>query len=55
MCATLVSTRERIFLYRILLAGADFYKEIRPLDGEEIIIKHEPDSFLDTNLKGKID
>lgn len=36
-------------------AGADFYKNSCPLDGEEIIIKHRPDSFLGTNLKEKLE
>lgn len=35
--------------------GAEFYKETCPVDGEEIIIKHRPDSFLGTNLKEKLD
>lgn len=35
-------------------AGADFYKVNCPLEGEEIIVKHKPDSFLDTNLKEKL-
>lgn len=35
--------------------GADFYKETSPLDGEEIIIKHRPDSFLGTSLKEKLE
>ena len=30
--------------------GSDFYKEVYPLMDEEIIIKHKPDSFHDTNL-----
>ncbi|NCB50885.1 MAG: cysteine hydrolase [Clostridia bacterium] len=36
-------------------AGADFYGETRPLNGEEIIIKHKPDSFLGTSLKEKLE
>jgi nicotinamidase-related amidase len=36
-------------------AGVDFYKACLPLDGEEIIIKHRPDSFFDTDLKEKLD
>ena len=35
--------------------GADFYNECRPLDQEEIIIKHKPDSFLNTRLKEKLE
>lgn len=35
--------------------GSEFYKEVRPLAGEEIITKHEPDSFLGTSLKEKLD
>lgn len=35
--------------------GADFYNACSPLEGEEIIIKHKPDSFLDTNLKEKLE
>ncbi len=35
-------------------AGVDFYKDCTPLDGEEIITKHSPDSFLGTNLKDKL-
>ncbi len=35
--------------------GADFYKETSPLDGEEIITKHRPDSFLGTRLKEKLE
>lgn len=31
--------------------GAEFYHETCPIDGEVIIIKHKPDSFLGTNLK----
>lgn len=34
--------------------GADFYEGTSPLDGEEIIIKHKPNSFLDTSLKEKL-
>lgn len=30
--------------------GSDFYKEVYPLEGEDIIIKHKPDSFFNTNL-----
>ena len=36
-------------------AGADFYKDCCPLEGEEIIIKHRPDSFLGTSLKEKLE
>ncbi|MDP4153368.1 MAG: cysteine hydrolase family protein [Bacillota bacterium] len=36
-------------------AGADFYRKCIPFDGEEIIIKHRPDSFLGTNLKEKLE
>lgn len=36
-------------------AGAEFYKETSPLDGEEIIIKHRPDSFFGTSLKEKLE
>lgn len=35
--------------------GAEFYKDCCPLEGEEIIIKHRPDSFLGTSLKEKLD
>lgn len=35
--------------------GADFYKDCNPLDGEEIIIKHRPDSFFGTSLKDKLE
>lgn len=35
--------------------GVDFYDECRPLDQEEIIIKHKPDSFLNTSLKEKLE
>lgn len=35
--------------------GSEFYKDIYPLVGEQIIIKHKPDSFLGTNLKEKLD
>lgn len=35
--------------------GADFYIDSYPQAGEEIIIKHKPDSFLDTNLKEKLE
>lgn len=35
--------------------GADFYKDCKPLGGEEIIIKHRPDSFLGTSLKDKLE
>lgn len=34
--------------------GAEFYKECCPREGEEIITKHRPNSFLDTNLKEKL-
>lgn len=36
-------------------AGVDFYKDCAPLDGEEIITKHNPDSFFGTNLKDKLE
>ena len=35
--------------------GADFYKKTCPLEGEEIIIKHRPDSFRGTTLKEKLE
>ncbi|WP_026891485.1 cysteine hydrolase family protein [Lacrimispora aerotolerans] len=35
--------------------GADFYKDCNPVGGEEIIIKHRPDSFLGTSLKDKLE
>jgi nicotinamidase-related amidase len=35
--------------------GAEFYKDCWPIEGEEIIIKHRPDSFLNTNLKEKLE
>ncbi|MBE5988178.1 MAG: cysteine hydrolase [Paenibacillaceae bacterium] len=35
-------------------AGAEFYKECSPLSGEEIIIKHRPDSFQGTGLNDKL-
>ncbi|ADY55476.1 isochorismatase hydrolase [Syntrophobotulus glycolicus DSM 8271] len=35
--------------------GADFYRACCPLEGEEIIIKHRPDSFLRTTLKEKLE
>ncbi|MFA9376301.1 MAG: cysteine hydrolase family protein [Lachnotalea sp.] len=35
--------------------GAEFIKDCCPFDGEEIIIKHKPDSFLHTNLKEKLE
>ncbi|MPN46995.1 Peroxyureidoacrylate/ureidoacrylate amidohydrolase RutB [bioreactor metagenome] len=35
--------------------GTDFYKDCNPLEGEEIIIKHRPDSFLGTSLKYKLE
>lgn len=34
--------------------GSEFYKEVSPLPGEDIIIKHKPDSFIDTNLKEEL-
>lgn len=36
-------------------AGSEFYKDVCPLAGEEIIIKHKPDSFSGTDLKEKLD
>jgi nicotinamidase-related amidase len=36
-------------------AGCDFYKECAPFKGEEIIIKHRPNSFLGTDLKEKLE
>ncbi|MDF2514311.1 MAG: isochorismatase hydrolase [Herbinix sp.] len=35
-------------------AGSEFYRECCPFEGEEIIIKHRPDSFLNTNLNEKL-
>lgn len=35
--------------------GSEFYKDIYPLAGEQIIIKNRPDSFLGTSLKEKLD
>lgn len=36
-------------------ACADFYKETSSLDGEEIVMKYKPDSFLVTSLKEKLE
>ncbi len=35
--------------------GSEIHQDIYPLDGEQIIIKHRPDSFFGTNLKEKLD
>lgn len=35
--------------------GADFYQLTSPRKGEDIIIKHTPDSFIGTNLKDKLE
>ena len=35
--------------------GSEIYREIRPLETEDVIIKHRPDSFLDTTLKAKLE
>lgn len=35
--------------------GSEFYKDIYPLVGEQIIIKNRPNSFLETCLKEKLD
>lgn len=35
--------------------GVEIYREIAPADGEEIIFKHKPDSFLGTCLKEKLE
>ncbi len=35
--------------------GTEFYEEISPFAGEDIIIKHNPDSFLGTDLKEKLE
>ncbi len=34
--------------------GAEFYKDCCPLEGEELIIKHRPDSFMGTKLNEKL-
>lgn len=34
--------------------GSEFYKEVCPLAGEEVIIKNRPDSFLGTGLREKL-
>ena len=36
-------------------SGSGFFSECYPLEGEEIIIKHRPNSFLDTNLNEKLE
>lgn len=35
--------------------GVNFYKDICVKEGEEVITKHKPDSFLGTNLKEKLE
>jgi nicotinamidase-related amidase len=35
--------------------GIEFHNEISPVKGEVIITKHRPDSFLNTNLKEKLE
>lgn len=35
--------------------GADFYHDCLPFEKEDVIIKHKPDSFLNTSLKEKLD
>lgn len=35
--------------------GTDFHKACYPLEQEEVITKHRPDSFFETNLKDKLE
>ncbi|MFT4145470.1 MAG: cysteine hydrolase family protein [Mobilitalea sp.] len=35
--------------------GSEINKDVCPIQGEDIIIKHKPDSFLDTSLKEKLE
>lgn len=50
-----ISVNPRAVFFIPETTGADFYKDCCPLEGEEIIIKHKPDSFWDTNLKEKLE
>lgn len=49
-----ISTRPDADFFIPDTVGADFYKDTRPLEGEEIIIKNKPNSFTGTNLKEKL-
>lgn len=46
-----ISTHENADFFLPDTEGSDFYRQVYPRMGEEIIIKHKPDSFLETNLK----
>lgn len=50
-----ISTRPGAAFFIPDTVGADFYKDTRPLEGEKIIIKNKPNSFIDTDLKEKLE
>ena len=49
-----LSTRQGASFFIPDTEGSEFYKANEPLAEEDIIIKHRPDSFLDTDLKEKL-
>ena len=50
-----INTRPGASFFLPDTVGADFHETLQPLVGEEIIIKHRPDSFQETDLKEKLD
>lgn len=45
-----ISTRDGSGFFLPNTYGAEFHKTVFPLEGETVIIKHSPNSFLNTNL-----
>ncbi len=50
-----LSTKPGAVFFLPATRGSEFYHENTPVEGEDIIVKHKPDSFLDTSLKEKIE
>lgn len=50
-----ISTKEDAIFFLPETAGAEIYKGVYPVEREAIIVKHTPDSFLDTTLKKSLD
>lgn len=50
-----INTRPGASFFLPDTVGADFHETLKPFVGEDIIIKHRPDSFQDTDLKEKLD